>query len=65
VFFKIDRESYFNGVEGKGIAYSPNPLKPLVPKLDHYDPTSGVIDDRGNFVVCKQLNGNWYLFLNG
>jgi len=65
VYFKIDRESFFNGDRGKGIIYSSRPLKPVFPKLEGYTPTADVTDGRGDYTVFKPLEQNWYVFLNG
>jgi hypothetical protein len=65
VSFKGDRESFSNCDRAKGIIYSSAPLKPLLKALDGYRPTPDVTDDRGGYVVFKELSPHWYLFLQG
>jgi hypothetical protein len=47
--------------EEKGIAYSPEPLSPVMESLDRFPPDS-MYDRKGHVVVYKPIADHWYIY---
>lgn len=61
--FRVDRGSMLNGDSYKGYVYTSKPPKHMRESLDGYRVMEQDKIPFGGYLVCRQLKGDWYLFL--